>query len=73
MPPPAPRADLSGVDTTAQGYRQQSLVPMESETHGGEDVPLYAWGPGDENFAGTLEENVIFHLAARALGFKFSH
>jgi alkaline phosphatase len=63
------RPDLSAVDTTAQDFRQQSLVPLRSETHGGEDVPLYAWGPGDENFAGTLEQNVIFHLMARALGF----
>jgi alkaline phosphatase len=65
------RQDLSQVDTTAQGFHQQSAVPMMLETHGGEDVPLYAWGPGDENFAGTLEQNVIFHLAARALGFSF--
>lgn len=62
------RPDLSGVDTTAQAFRQQALVPLRSETHAGEDVPLYAWGPGDENFAGTLEQNVIFHLVARALG-----
>ncbi len=64
------RPDLSGVDTAAQGFLQQSLVPLRSETHGGEDVPLYAWGPGDENFSGTLEQNVIFHLMSRALGFS---
>jgi alkaline phosphatase len=62
------RPDLSSVDTTAQDFHQQALVPLASETHGGEDVPLYAWGPGDENFAGTLEQNVIFHLMTRALG-----
>lgn len=71
VPPGQQRPDLSQVDTGAQAYRQQALVPMIAETHGGEDVPLYAWGPGDENFAGTLEQNVIFHLAARALGFSF--
>lgn len=62
------RPDLTSIDTTAQDFHQQSLVPMRAETHGGEDVPLYAWGPGDENFAGTLEQNVIFHLMSRALG-----
>jgi alkaline phosphatase len=72
VPAGAPRPDLSRIDTTAQDHHQQSLVPLESETHGGEDVPLYAWGAGDENFAGTLEQNVIFHLAARALGFRFA-
>lgn len=71
VPAGAPRPDLTHVDTTAQGFHQQSLVPMLAETHGGEDVPLFAWGPGDDNFAGSLEENVIFHLAARALGFTF--
>ncbi|MDX2236555.1 MAG: alkaline phosphatase [Hyphomonadaceae bacterium] len=62
------RADLRSVDTTAPDYRQQALVPLGSETHGGEDVAIYAWGPGDENVAGTLEQNVIFHILARALG-----
>lgn len=67
------RPDLRNVDTTAQSFRQQSLVPFPypergGETHGGEDVPLYAWGPGDDNFAGTLEQNVIFHLMSRTLG-----
>lgn len=65
---PAARADLRGVDTLDLNFRQQALVPLGSETHGGEDVPIYAWGPGDEGFAGTLEQNVVFHLMARALG-----
>ncbi len=65
---PPQRPDLTSVDTAAQGFRQQALVPLRSETHGGEDVPLYAWGPGDVNFSGTLEQNVIFHLMKRALG-----
>ena len=64
------RADLSHVDTTQPEYRQQSLVPLGAETHGGEDVPVYAWGPGDENFEGTLEQNVLFHLMTRALGIQ---
>lgn len=63
------RPDLTKVDTTDMNFRQQSLVPggEYEETHGGEDVPIYAWGPGDENFAGSLEQNVIFHLLRRAL------
>lgn len=66
------RPDLSGIDTTAPGFHQQALVPTEQETHGGEDVPIYAWGPSDANFAGTLEQHAIFHLTARALGFSFA-
>lgn len=63
------RPDLTGVDTQAPGFRQQSLTPLDNETHGGEDVAIYAWGPGDEMAAGTLEENAVFHIMARALGF----
>lgn len=72
--PPAPvqRPDLTGVDTTAPNYRVQALVPMESETHAGEDVAIYAWGPTDEAVAGTLEQNMVFHIMARALGFEWS-
>lgn len=65
------RPDLTGADTQAPGFRQPSLTPLESETHGGEDVAIYAWGPGDEMAAGTLEENAVFHIMARALGFEW--
>jgi len=68
--PGQPRADLRNVDTAAPDFHQQSLVPMLSETHGGEDVPLYAWGPGDAAVSGTLEQNAIFHVMFRALGFR---
>lgn len=64
------RPDLTGQDLEDPDFRQQSLVPLDSETHGGEDVGLYAWGPGDKLFAGTLEENVIYHNMLRALGWK---
>jgi alkaline phosphatase len=64
------RPDLSGVDTQDPAFRQQALVPLGSETHGGEDVALYAWGPGDTAVAGTIEQNTIFHIMARALGFE---
>lgn len=68
--PPAAvsRPDLTGADTQAPGFHQPALTPLESETHGGEDVALYAWGPGDAMVAGTLEENTVFHIMARALG-----
>ncbi|MGD2132627.1 MAG: alkaline phosphatase [Maricaulaceae bacterium] len=63
-----PRPDLSDVDVEALDFRQQSTVPLGSETHGGEDVAIYAWGPGAEAVRGTLEQNVIFHILARAAG-----
>jgi alkaline phosphatase len=62
------RPDLTNVDTTALGFRQQSLVPLGSETHGGEDVAIFAGGPGANLFSGTMEQNEIFHVMARSLG-----
>ncbi len=43
---------------------------LASETHGGEDVALFAAGPGSALVSGTLEQNSIFHIMVRALGWK---
>jgi alkaline phosphatase len=62
------RPDLSQIDTAAPEYLQESAVPLESETHGGEDVPLYAGGPGAQLFHGVQEQSYIFHAIVAALG-----
>ncbi|MBJ6982704.1 alkaline phosphatase [Luteimonas sp. MC1572] len=62
----AGRPDLSSVDTTHPDYMQEALVPLESETHGGEDVGIWARGPGSAAFRGTLEQNVIYHVIVQA-------
>ena len=64
------RPDLTGVDTTAPDYMQESTAPMESETHGGEDVAIYARGPQAHLIRGVLEQNVIYHVMAEALGMR---
>jgi alkaline phosphatase len=64
----APRPDLTSTDTGAPDYRQEAAIPMVAETHSGEDVPLYADGPNAYLFHGVLEQNVIFHVMADALG-----
>lgn len=56
------RKDISKVDTQASGYHQEALVPRSSETHGGEDVGIYAIGPGSHLVSGVNEQNVIFHI-----------
>lgn len=63
------RADLSSVDTQAPGFHQEALVPLGHgrETHGGEDVPVYAGGPGASLLTGTLEQTHIFHVTDYAL------
>lgn len=67
--PPAPgRFDLSEVDTTAPGYHQEALVPLGAETHGGEDVAVYATGPGARAVSGVQEQNLLFHVMLQATG-----
>ncbi|WP_434027629.1 alkaline phosphatase [[Pseudomonas] boreopolis] len=60
------RPDLTHVDTEAPDYMQEALVPTSAETHGGEDVGIWATGPGSSAFRGTLEENVIYHVIVQA-------
>ncbi|MDG2089504.1 MAG: alkaline phosphatase [Gammaproteobacteria bacterium] len=62
-PRPYPRrVDLSNVDTEAPGFHQESFIPRFEETHSGEDVPIYATGPGAHLLSGSIEQNVIFHV-----------
>lgn len=56
------RADLSDIDTTKPNFLQQALVPFSSETHGGEDVAIYAGGPWAHLFQGTHEQHYIYHV-----------
>ena len=65
-PAPVPRPDLDAVDTGNPDYLQEAGIPMKSETHGGEDVAVYARGPGAEAVHGSLEQNVLFHLMLQA-------
>ena len=62
------RANLNQVDTTQSGFFQESLVPLESETHSGEDVPIYASGPGAHLISGSNEQTIIFHAMNHAAG-----
>lgn len=56
------RPDLTEVDTQHPNFMQEALVPANSESHGGDDVGIWARGPGAEAVRGSLEQNVIFHL-----------
>lgn len=56
------RKDLMDIDTTSPGFHQEALVPLGSETHSGEDIGIYANGPGSFLVNGTNEQNMIFHI-----------
>jgi len=60
------RENLFGVDTGDINYIQQSAVPLGEETHGGEDVGIYARGPMAHLFHGVQENTFVMHVAAYA-------
>jgi len=64
------RPDLAQVDTRAADYLEESTVALGSETHGGEDVAIYARGPGAALFHGTQEQSFVYHAMVAALGWE---
>jgi alkaline phosphatase len=64
------RADLTVVDTTNPDYLQEAMIPLRSETHGGEDVAVFATGVNAYIIRGSMEENWIFYVMADAFRFK---
>jgi alkaline phosphatase len=61
------RSDLTIVDTTNPQYLQEATIPMPMESHGGEDVAIFATGPQSHLFHGVQEQNVIAHVIMNAL------
>ena len=66
--PPAKnrRADLTDVDTEDPEYLQEAIFPVGSETHGGDDVGIWAIGPGSGAVRGNVEQNAVFHFLLQA-------
>lgn len=60
------RPDLSEVDTEHPDYLQEAMLPMASETHGGDDVGVWARGAGSHAVRGNIEQNTLFHLMVQA-------
>src|SRR5690606_17725169 len=59
---PEGRPTITMEQAMAPDFIQQALVPLSSETHGGEDLGIYAIGPWAHLFQGTVEENYTFHV-----------
>lgn len=64
------RPDLTHVDTASPDYLQEATVPARNDTHAGEDVPVYAGGPGAELFRGVQEQSYVYHAIVEALGWR---
>ncbi len=70
VPRPEPE---TGVDSVAQALVAVVHTPIDGstdngETHGGEDVALYAIGPGSDAVRGVIEQNRIFDIMRAAYG-----
>jgi len=61
------RPDLTKVDTTDPNYDQEAIFPLADETHGGEDVAIFATGVDAHLVHGSMEQNWIFYVMADAL------
>ncbi|KAJ7402734.1 hypothetical protein BTVI_83686 [Pitangus sulphuratus] len=59
-----PAASLPAAED--KDYRQQAAVPLEMETHSGEDVVVLAQGPMAHLFHGVQEQHYIAHAMAYA-------
>lgn len=61
------RKTLTQEEVLEPTFQQQAAYPTRSETHGGEDVALFAVGPWSHLVKGTIEQNVVFHIMDHAL------
>ncbi|MBZ3874312.1 Intestinal-type alkaline phosphatase 1 [Sciurus carolinensis] len=60
------RPDVTELESGNATYKQQAAVPVASETHGGEDVAVFARGPQAHLVHGVQEQNYLAHVMAFA-------
>lgn len=60
------RENVSTIDYQDNNYQAQAAVPLNMETHGGEDVAVFAKGPLAHLLHGVHEQNYIPHVMAYA-------
>ena len=62
------KTPLTEAQVEDKDYKQQTAVRRPSETHGGEDVILFAKGAGSRNVHGVIDQYQIFDIMRAALG-----
>ncbi|XP_029003532.1 intestinal-type alkaline phosphatase [Betta splendens] len=60
------RPDVNETISSGNEYLQQAPVPLDSETHGIEDVAIFAKGPMSHLYHGVQEQSYIAHVMAFA-------
>lgn len=61
------RVNPKTLDMADHKFQYPALAPLEKETHGGEDVGVWASGPQAHLFSGNYEQNTIPLLMAHIL------
>lgn len=70
QPAKGERHEPTAEEVADLNYKQQSTVPTRSETHGGQDVTIYAKGPHAYLFGGVVEQSYVFHVIDDALALR---
>ncbi|XP_017856564.1 PREDICTED: alkaline phosphatase [Drosophila arizonae] len=60
------RKNLRSLNMKNKDFMFPTAVPLESETHGGDDVAVFASGPYSHLFTGVFEQHYIPHAMAYA-------
>lgn len=53
-------------DPESPHYHQEANIPMQAETHAGDDVAVFAQGPWAHLLTGVIEQNYIYHVMKHA-------
>ncbi|KAH8407705.1 hypothetical protein KR222_011038, partial [Zaprionus bogoriensis] len=62
------RKHITDEDTQHPLFVSPAMVPLDADTHGGDDVAVFASGPFSQYFSGNYEQANIPALMARAAG-----
>ncbi|XP_055594225.1 alkaline phosphatase 4-like [Uranotaenia lowii] len=57
---------ITSMNRTDITYQHMAALPLKDETHGGEDVAVFAAGPGASLVRGTFEQNYIAYVMSYA-------
>ncbi|XP_055682601.1 membrane-bound alkaline phosphatase-like [Lutzomyia longipalpis] len=60
------RLDITGFDSSDPEFQYFATVPLNVESHGGDDVGVYASGPWAHLFVGQYEQNILPYAMAYA-------
>lgn len=60
------KVNFTEEETTSPHFVQQTAFPLQWETHGGEEVAVYATGPWAHLFSGVHDQSFIAHAMAYA-------